>query len=53
MPVTNPWLTGPVPDASLLRDDLKERILNLLSYENVAVIAPVNADRSPVATPVR
>jgi nitroimidazol reductase NimA-like FMN-containing flavoprotein (pyridoxamine 5'-phosphate oxidase superfamily) len=37
----------------LPRELLKERILNLLSSQNTAVIATVNADGSPVATPVR
>ena len=53
MPVTNPWLAGPSPDAVLPRDQLEERILNLLSSQNTAVIATVNADGSPAATPVR
>lgn len=53
MPVTNPWLAGPSPDAMLPRDQLEERILNLLSSHNTAVIATVNADGSPAATPVR
>ncbi|GAA3536924.1 pyridoxamine 5'-phosphate oxidase family protein [Nocardioides daeguensis] len=53
MPVTNPWLAGPSPDAALPRDQLEERILNLLSSQNTAVIATVNADGSPAATPVR
>ena len=53
MPVTNPWLAGPSPDALLPCDQLEERILNLLSSQNTAVIATVNADGSPAATPVR
>lgn len=53
MPVTNPWLAGPAPDAVLPRDQLEERILNLLSSHNTAVIATVSADGSPAATPVR
>lgn len=53
MPLTNPWLAGPAPDRDLPRDVLEERILNLLSTNNVAVIATVNGDGSPVATPVR
>ncbi|MBM7519659.1 pyridoxamine 5'-phosphate oxidase family protein [Nocardioides nitrophenolicus] len=53
MPVTNPWLAGPAPDAVLPREQLEERILNLLSAHNTAVIATVNADGSPAATPVR
>ncbi|TNM41150.1 pyridoxamine 5'-phosphate oxidase family protein [Nocardioides albidus] len=53
MPVTNPWLAEPAPDAVLPREELEERILNLLSSQNTAVVATVNADGSPAATPVR
>ncbi|RNI19923.1 pyridoxamine 5'-phosphate oxidase family protein [Flexivirga caeni] len=53
MPITNPWLMGPAPTRKLERDALEERILNLLSAHNTAVIATVNADGSPNATPVR
>ncbi|ACQ82377.1 pyridoxamine 5'-phosphate oxidase-related protein FMN-binding [Beutenbergia cavernae DSM 12333] len=53
MPLTNPWLSGPAPDVDLPRDQLEERILNLLSTHNLAVIATVDADGAPTATPVR
>lgn len=53
MPLTSPWLSGPSPDADLPRDQLEERILNLFSSLNVAVVATTSADGSPVATPVR
>lgn len=53
MPITNPWLASPTPERQLDRDELEERILNLLSTHNTAVIATVNADGSPTATPVR
>ncbi|MFI5732947.1 pyridoxamine 5'-phosphate oxidase family protein [Kribbella sp. NPDC051587] len=53
MPLTNPWLTGPTPDGVLPRPELEERILNLLSTQNLAVVATVNRDGSPSATPVR
>ncbi|MBN8881130.1 pyridoxamine 5'-phosphate oxidase family protein [Salana multivorans] len=53
MPLTNPWLAGPTPHGVLERAVLEERILNLLSTNNVAVLATVNADGSPAATPVR
>lgn len=53
MPLTNPWLTGPAPDHELPRERLEERILNLLSSQNMAVVATVNSDGSPAATPVR
>ena len=53
MPITNPWLQGPTPDEVAPRVLLEDRILNLLSTHNTAVIATVNADGSPAATPVR
>jgi len=53
VPITNPWLAGPPPEGVLARAELDERILNLLSTHNTAVIATVNADGSPAATPVR
>lgn len=53
MPTTNPWLAGPAPTLELPREQLEERILNLLSSQNMAVIATVNRDGSPAATPVR
>ena len=53
MPITNPWLAGPSPKRKLGRAELEERILNLLSTHNTAVVATVNADGSPAATPVR
>ncbi|MFT4263067.1 MAG: pyridoxamine 5'-phosphate oxidase family protein [Nocardioides sp.] len=53
MPSTNPWLHGPAPERELPRDQLEERILNLLSTQNLAVVATINADGSPSATPVR
>ncbi len=53
MPLTNPWLAGPAPEGVLPREQLEERILHLLSSQNMAVIATVSPDGSPVATPVR
>ena len=53
MPISNPWLDGPSPDRDLPSEQLEERILNLLSTQNLAVIATVNRDGSPAATPVR
>lgn len=53
MPLTNPWLSGPTPSGTLPRERLEERILNLFSTQNLAVIATVAADGSPAATPVR
>ena len=52
MPITNPWLAG-MPDGVLPRPELEERILNLLSSQNMAVIATTRADGAPAATPVR
>lgn len=53
MPITNPWLTEPKPDGGCPRDLLEDRILNLLSNNNMAVIATVAKTGAPSATPVR
>lgn len=53
MPITNPWLSGPAPDVDLPRDRLVERILQMLSTHNTAVIATIGPDGAPAATPVR
>ncbi|WP_029251597.1 pyridoxamine 5'-phosphate oxidase family protein [Paraoerskovia marina] len=53
MPLTNPWLDGPTPTGRLPRERLEERIANLLSTQNMAVIATVDAEGAPAATPVR
>ncbi len=52
VPLTNPWLTGPAPTRKLDRDRLEERILNLLSSQNMCVLATAGPD-GPLATPVR
>jgi nitroimidazol reductase NimA-like FMN-containing flavoprotein (pyridoxamine 5'-phosphate oxidase superfamily) len=52
MPVTNPWLAGPAPRERLDRERLEERILNLLSAQNMCVLATSGPD-GPLATPVR
>lgn len=52
MTVTNPWLAGPTPTKRLERDRLEERILNLLSSQNMCVLATLRPD-GPLATPVR
>ncbi len=52
MPVTNPWLAGPAPTGRLDRVRLEERILNLLSSQNMCVLATSGSD-GPLATPVR
>jgi nitroimidazol reductase NimA-like FMN-containing flavoprotein (pyridoxamine 5'-phosphate oxidase superfamily) len=51
-PQANPWLAGPSPKAVLPRDVLEERILNLLSSQNMCVAATTGPD-GPLATPVR
>jgi hypothetical protein len=50
--VANPWLVGPSPRRRLPRERLEERILNLLSSQNMCVLATAGAD-GPLATPVR
>jgi hypothetical protein len=52
MPGTNPWLAGPAPDRRSDRDKLEERILNLLSSQNMRVLA-TGGPSGPLATPVR
>lgn len=52
MPVTNEWLAGPAPKARLGRERLEERILNLMSSQNMCVIATTGPE-GPLATPVR
>lgn len=52
MPLTNPWLLGPMPTGLLPRARLEERILNLLSSQNMCVLATTGND-GPLATPVR
>jgi general stress protein 26 len=52
MPLTNPWLSGSASGEKLERDLLQERVLNLLSSQNMCVLATIGAD-GPLATPVR
>ena len=51
MPLTNPWLSEPAPDRVLPRRRLDERILNLLSSQNMCVLATAGPS-GPLATPV-
>lgn len=50
--VPTAWLTGPAPTATLPRPQLEERILELLSSQNMCVVATAGVD-GPLATPVR
>ncbi|GIM94307.1 pyridoxamine 5'-phosphate oxidase family protein [Paractinoplanes toevensis] len=52
MPLTNPWLTEPMPAGRLPRERLDERIRNLLASQNMCVLATAGPD-GPLATPVR
>jgi nitroimidazol reductase NimA-like FMN-containing flavoprotein (pyridoxamine 5'-phosphate oxidase superfamily) len=52
MPLANPWLGEPMPDRRLDRTDLEERIRNLLSSQNMCVLA-TGGPQGPLATPVR
>lgn len=52
MPLTNPWLAESMPAERLPRERLAERILNLLSSQNMCVLATAGPD-GPLATPVR
>jgi hypothetical protein len=51
-PPPNPWLSGPTPTKRLDRERLEERILNLLSSQNMCVLATTGLD-GPLASPVR
>ena len=44
MSVTNPWLAGPSPTRRLDRARLEERIFNLLSSQNMCVLATLGPD---------
>ncbi|MCM4078929.1 pyridoxamine 5'-phosphate oxidase family protein [Paractinoplanes hotanensis] len=48
----SPWLAEPMPAERLPRERLEERILNLLSSQNMCVLA-TTGDDGPLATPVR
>jgi nitroimidazol reductase NimA-like FMN-containing flavoprotein (pyridoxamine 5'-phosphate oxidase superfamily) len=52
MPMSNPWLSDPAPVKRLDRERLEERILNLLSSQNMCVLA-TSGPAGPLATPVR
>ena len=52
MPLTNPWLSEPAPTGRLGRERLEERILNLLSSQNMCVLA-ATGEYGPLATPAR
>ncbi|WP_436527625.1 pyridoxamine 5'-phosphate oxidase family protein [Actinoplanes sp. HUAS TT8] len=52
MPLTNLWLSDPMPAHQLPRPRLEERILNLLSSQNMCVLATAGPE-GPLATPVR
>lgn len=52
MPLTNPWLSEPMPERRLERSALEDRIRNLLSTHNMCVLA-TNGPKGLIATPVR
>lgn len=52
MPLTNPFLSEPMPAGRLERPELEERILNLLSAHNMCVLA-THGPKGLIATPVR
>jgi Pyridoxamine 5'-phosphate oxidase len=49
--IANPWLAGPAPTNKLTHDRLTERILNLLSSQNMCVLA-TSGPNGPFATPM-
>ena len=48
----HPWLNAPAPTALLPRDQLEDRIEQLLASQNLAVLATVDPRGDPVASPV-
>ena len=52
MATPNPWLVGETPTQALPKDQLEERILNLLGTHNMCVLATAG-EMGPIATPVR
>ena len=53
VPISNPWRAVAQRERVCPRAILEVRMLNLLSTQNVAVIATDAGDGSPAATPVR
>ena len=47
-----PWIERPWPDKSLPADQLLDRIEQLLGLRNVGVLATVDQDGAPIASPI-
>ncbi len=47
-----PWVERPWPDKELPKDQLLERIEQLLGLKNVCVLATVDKDGAPIASPI-
>lgn len=47
-----PWVERPWPEKELPKDELLERIEQLLGLKNVCVLATVDKDGSPIASPI-
>ena len=47
-----PWVERPWPEKELPKDQLLERILQLIGLKNTCVLATVAKDGSPIATPI-
>ncbi len=52
MTVANPWVLPPWSDKELPREQLENRIEQLLSMENTCVLATVSKGGKPVASPI-
>jgi nitroimidazol reductase NimA-like FMN-containing flavoprotein (pyridoxamine 5'-phosphate oxidase superfamily) len=50
--IAYPWVEPPWPDAQLPRDQLEDRIAQLLGMTNMCVIATTHADGQPIASPI-
>ena len=47
-----PWVERPWPEKELPKDQLLERIEQLLGLKNVCVLATVGKDGAPIASPI-
>ncbi|MDJ0928525.1 MAG: pyridoxamine 5'-phosphate oxidase family protein [Gammaproteobacteria bacterium] len=52
MSTAYPWVEPPWPDADLPRDQLQDRIEELLGSTNMCVLATVESDGQPIASPI-
>ena len=52
MSAAYPWLEPPWPEKKLSRDELEQRLLQLVASQNVCVLATNRKDGHPIASPI-